>query len=280
MNFEGIDDAVPEDVGHYILSFLDVPTLVQKKAVCRSWKAVFTNTIRQKALPPKAFQSYTELKGAVGKSLRYNLVDAEEFAQTYGWPIGRWDVSHVEDFSYLFARKVSFNENIASWNVSNATNMLRMFDNASEFNQDLSSWNVSNVTSMGGMFWNACEFNQDLSTWNVSNVTNMMFMFNGASNFNQAISSWIVSNVTTTSSMFHGASNFNQDISSWDVSNVTEMPFMFHGASNFNQDISSWDVSNVTNMHGHPTLAKIFLLGTYRMTFIKKSVSSKQAWSK
>jgi hypothetical protein len=37
MNFEGIDDVVPEDVEYYILSFLDVPTLVQKKAVCRSF---------------------------------------------------------------------------------------------------------------------------------------------------------------------------------------------------------------------------------------------------
>eukprot|EP00978_Attheya_sp_CCMP212_P041551 scaffold239594_cov67-Attheya_sp.AAC.2 len=119
MNFEGIDDVVPEDVGQYILSFLDVPTLVQKKAVCRSWKVLFTNAIRQKALPPKAFQSRTELNDALYKYLKYNLVDAEEFAQTYGWPIGRWDASHVEDFSFLFVRNVpvSFNENIGSWDV-------------------------------------------------------------------------------------------------------------------------------------------------------------------
>eukprot|EP00978_Attheya_sp_CCMP212_P028830 scaffold100592_cov49-Attheya_sp.AAC.3 len=67
MNFAGIDDVVPEDVGHYILSFLDVPTLVQKKAVCRSWRLILTNTIRQKASTPKAFQSKAKLKEAVDK---------------------------------------------------------------------------------------------------------------------------------------------------------------------------------------------------------------------
>eukprot|EP00978_Attheya_sp_CCMP212_P006814 scaffold15872_cov36-Attheya_sp.AAC.2 len=146
MNFEGIDDFVPEDVGRYILSFLDVPTLVQKKASSQE---------------------------AVGNYSKYNLVDAEEFAQTYGWPIDRWDVSHVQDLSELFRWNESFNENIASWNVSNVSTMDRMFYCASNFNQDLSSWNVSNVTTMDSMFQGALKFNQDLSAWNVSNVTNM-----------------------------------------------------------------------------------------------------------
>eukprot|EP00978_Attheya_sp_CCMP212_P035736 scaffold157401_cov24-Attheya_sp.AAC.1 len=60
---------------------------------------------------------------AVNKYTKYNLVDAEGFAQTYGWPIARWDVSRIENFSLLFQSKVSFNEDIGSWNVSNATNM-------------------------------------------------------------------------------------------------------------------------------------------------------------
>eukprot|EP00978_Attheya_sp_CCMP212_P014743 scaffold37713_cov35-Attheya_sp.AAC.1 len=64
---EGIDDKVlPEDVGHYILSFLDVPTLAELK------------------------------EAVVDKYSKYNIVHAKEFGQTYGWPIDRWDVSHVE----------------------------------------------------------------------------------------------------------------------------------------------------------------------------------------
>eukprot|EP00978_Attheya_sp_CCMP212_P023909 scaffold74226_cov51-Attheya_sp.AAC.1 len=98
MNFEGIDDEVPEEVGRQILSFLDVPTLVQKKAVCRSWQILFTNTIHAKASTPKAFRSRAELRKAVYKYTKYNPVDAEAFAETYGWPIGRWDVSNIQDF--------------------------------------------------------------------------------------------------------------------------------------------------------------------------------------
>jgi surface protein len=183
---------VPEEVGRYILSFLDVPTLVQKKAVCRSWKEILTNTIVQKSSPPKPFQSRTELKEAVDKYLEYNIVDAEEFAQTYGWPIDRWDVSHVECFSLLFYEKKSFNENIGSWDVSNVTNMHYMFCGASEFNQDVSSWNVANVTQMGHMFHDASEFNQDVSSWNVSSGVHvgMSHMFIGTRNLNQDLCSW------------------------------------------------------------------------------------------
>eukprot|EP00978_Attheya_sp_CCMP212_P025649 scaffold82881_cov24-Attheya_sp.AAC.1 len=65
MNLAGIDDAVPEDIGHHILSFLDVPSLVQKKVVCRLWQLLFTNTIRQKAPISQAFhQSSEELREA------------------------------------------------------------------------------------------------------------------------------------------------------------------------------------------------------------------------
>jgi hypothetical protein len=91
MDFEGIDNVVPEDVGrHIILSFLDVPTLVRKKAVCRSWQILFTNAIRLKASIPRAFQSNAELKKTVHKYTRYNLEDADEFAERYGWPMDRW----------------------------------------------------------------------------------------------------------------------------------------------------------------------------------------------
>jgi hypothetical protein len=89
MSFVGIDDVVPEDVASYILTFLDVPTLTRKKAVCRSWQILFTNTIHQKASTPKPFQSQAELTAAVKKYAKYNLIDAEEFAETHGWPIGR-----------------------------------------------------------------------------------------------------------------------------------------------------------------------------------------------
>eukprot|EP00978_Attheya_sp_CCMP212_P021388 scaffold62347_cov53-Attheya_sp.AAC.3 len=152
MYFEGIDDLVPEDVGRHIMSFLDVPTLVQKKAVCRSWQILFTDTIHQKRPTPKPFQTHKELREVIKKYVNYNRADAEEFATTYGWPIGRWDVSTIERLSRLFDGLESFNEYIGSWDVSNANRMFRMFRDARSFNQDISSWNTSNVTIMNKMF--------------------------------------------------------------------------------------------------------------------------------
>jgi surface protein len=195
MNFAGIDDALPEDVGRHILSFLDVPTLVQKKVVCRSWKLLLTNTICQKAPIPQAFQSRTELREAVKKYTKYNIIDADEFAETYGWPIGRWDVSNIRNFLQLFDSEGSFNENIGSWDVSSATSMWYMFQNATSFNQDISRWDTSNAGDMSAMFRNATSFNQDISRWNTSNVQDMNGMFQNATRFNQDISGWDTSNV-------------------------------------------------------------------------------------
>jgi surface protein len=221
MNFAGIDDAVPEDVGRHILSFLDVPTLVHKKVVCRSWQLLFTATINAKAPTPQAFQSSKELLEAVEKYAKYNIVDADEFAETYGWPIGRWDVSNIRYFNCIFYyADASFNENIGSWDVSSATNTALMFFGAHSFHQDLSSWNTSNVKDMEGMFQNATSFNKDISRWNTSNVEDMSGMFQNATSFNQDISGWDTSSVECMSDIFRNATSFNQDISGWDTSNV------------------------------------------------------------
>jgi len=198
MSFDGIDDKVPDEMSRYIISFLDVPTLVQKRVVCRSWQILFTHVIDQKAPTPKAFQSRRELNLAVSKYTKYIRADAEEFATTYGWPIGRWDVSHVQDFSWLFCNGESFNKNINSLDVSGATSMEYMFGGAKLFNQDLSSWNTSNVQGMTGMFNSASSFNQDISSWDTSNVQHMNNMF--------------------LSRMFLHATSFHQDISSWNKS--------------------------------------------------------------
>jgi surface protein len=247
-NMDFTENNVPDDVLLYILSFLNVPALIQKKAVCRSWQTHITNTIEQKAPIPKAFESKAELKTAVDKYTKYELVDADEFATTYGWPIGRWNVSHVKDFQAVFRGTELFNEDISSWDTSSVTNMWAMFQNARSFNQDISSWDTSSVTNMWGMFQNARSFNQDISSWDTSSVTYMICMFQEARSFNQDISSWDTSSVTNMRSMLKLARSFNQDISSWDTSSVTDMCLMFSGAKSFNQDISSWDTSTVRSM--------------------------------
>jgi surface protein len=161
---------IPEEMEYLIMSFWDVPTLVQNKAVCRRWKRVCTAVIDQKEpVPRKAFETSVELRSAIK---RYKVgAYAETLASTYGWPIDKWDVSRIQDFSLAFTERDDFNDVIGSWDVSNATHTNYMFRHASSFNQDLSSWDTSNVRYMNHLFYHASSFNQDLSSWDTSNAT-------------------------------------------------------------------------------------------------------------
>jgi surface protein len=169
MNFNPRDDEapmkLPEETVCHVFSFLDVATLVQKKPVCRLWQDICTTTIDEKASSPRmVFETNEELCSAVSKYTMYKAKDTEAFADTYRWPINKWDVSRLDDLSYIFCHNSKFNENIGSWNVSNATDMEIMFYEAGSFNQDISSWDTSNVTNMFRMFNNAISFNQDISS--------------------------------------------------------------------------------------------------------------------
>ncbi|WIH82420.1 BspA family leucine-rich repeat surface protein [Brachyspira pilosicoli] len=171
-----------------------------------------------------------------------------------------WDVSNVEDMSYMFAymsydsfesrSKAKFNRNLNNWNVSKVKHMSFMFYYCNDFNQPLDKWDVSNVEDMFRMFDNCKKFNQPLNSWNVSNVTNMSGMFQVAESFNQPLDKWDVSNVTTMRAMFNYAKAFNQDISNWNVSKVEDMGYMFSICVNFNQSLNDWDVSKVKTMEG------------------------------
>ena len=75
------------------------------------------------------------------------------------------DTSEIEDMSFLFEDKTTFNGDISSWNVSSVENMNYMFCRATSFNQDISKWEFPYVINMNGMFSDATSFNQDLSKW-------------------------------------------------------------------------------------------------------------------
>jgi hypothetical protein len=161
----------------YALSFLDVKILLQKETVNKTWQKFSKGIIDAKYGQdrPLAFQSNEELKLTVVRYCKYEAVSMEEIACRYGYPIDRWDVSHVHDMSTVFDGMRTFNEYIGSWDVSNVTNMSCMFERASCYNQDIGSWDVSNVTDMSRMFYAAGAFNQDVGSWDVSDVTNICF---------------------------------------------------------------------------------------------------------
>eukprot|EP00978_Attheya_sp_CCMP212_P022098 scaffold65460_cov49-Attheya_sp.AAC.1 len=135
----------------------------QKTLVCRLSQRMY----EEEKFPPKAFETGFELSNAVSKYY-FHPSETMEIEKTYGCPIGKWDVSRVQDFSELFYFLHSFNEDIQSWDVSSATDMSKMFCRLKSFNQDLSSWNTSQVKDMSSMFKDAKLFNQDLSSWDTS----------------------------------------------------------------------------------------------------------------
>jgi surface protein len=198
-----------DDLAQRVLSFLDVVTLVGTKRVNRRWRELCTAAIDGKCHNPKHFESNKELRDAVEQYCSKDPEAVERLAVIYAYPINKWNVSLLTDFSEIFSNQLEFNESIRLWDVSNATNMYRMFQYAKKFNQNVSSWNTSNVTNMAYMFQSATSFNQDVSSWNTSSVTHMSGMF---------VNAW----------------SFNQDISSWDTSNVKRMTYMFAFARTFN----------------------------------------------
>jgi len=62
-----------------------------------------------------------ELFAALRKYYYEKRGNAEEMASTYCWPIGKWDVSQVTNFSGVLIDMLKFNEDIGDWDVSNGT---------------------------------------------------------------------------------------------------------------------------------------------------------------
>jgi len=136
------------------------------------------------------------------------------------------NVSRVTNMNSLFYY-IDFHGDVSQWDVSNVEDMSYMFEDCDNFNCDLSKWDVSKVKDMRSMFSRCYNFNQDLSSWDVRNVKDMNWMFNRCLKFNSDISKWDVGKVENMGAMFRHCANFNQDLSNWDVSNVECVYSMF-----------------------------------------------------
>jgi surface protein len=80
------------------------------------------------------------------------------------------DTSNITNMSQLFQNS-KFNGDISNWNVSNVEDMSFMFSAASKFNGDISKWDVSKVKDMYCMF-SASFFNGDISEWKIAKGCN------------------------------------------------------------------------------------------------------------
>lgn len=151
-----------------------------------------------------------KLKPTSRKELRDMIIKIldEEGPDAY---LNNIDTSLITDMNHLFARissKVG-DIDVSDWDVSNVENMSFMFADCSKFNCDLSKWNTKNVKNMSDMFYGCFEFNQNIEDWDVSNVENFEEMFEHCKKFDCNLSSWDVSNCKDFSRMFYNAESFS-----------------------------------------------------------------------
>ncbi len=140
-------------------------------------------------------QTTKELQDAVAEYA--NMTPENRSNYSAHWTKGEfnnWDVSNINDMSYLFYNIDMFNEPIGNWNVSKVTTMSHMFHNAKKFNQLIDGWDVSNVADMSDMFHGATEFNKPLNGWGnkLRNLLDMSNMFDGATKFNKPLNEWVI----------------------------------------------------------------------------------------
>lgn len=197
----------------------------------------------------RCFEHTDELRQAVIDYVA-NSTKHTSVAQNYGWPINKWCVSMITDFSNVFANQRKFKESVADWDVSRAVNMSGIFQSAYLFNGDVSTWQVGNVQDMSQAFDCAYTFNQPLETWNTKKVKSMKRMFRVAKAFDQDLSTWETGNVKDTSYMFYRAHSFQSPVMQ-NSSHFQDMSYMFAFTRRFNHSsIGDWDVARAQTLRG------------------------------
>ena len=204
--------------------------------------------------------------------------------------IGDWDISNINNITFLFNGANSFNVDISKWDTSSCNNFYYLFNNAASFNQDISTkyvtandsptgsaywaWNTSAVGNIQNAFSSTSSFapasgsNPGIYNWNTSSITNMKFAFTsssyskplnttliqaGSSPTGSSYVAWDVSNVTNFESMFN-SSTFNSDISKWKLKSasgkIVQLKEMFRNNTTFNQDISTKTIAAADSPYG------------------------------
>jgi len=145
-------------------------------------------------------------------------------ATNFNQPLSGWGstLTGVTSLQSLFDRS-AFDQDIGNWDVSRVEDISFMFDNNNVFNNggsnSITGWDVSKVTDMSFMFNNGGNsvFNQPIGLWTTSSLQNIQRMFdvNGTHTFDQDLSNWIVTGITNATDFmarFDGLSTTNYDL--------------------------------------------------------------------
>ena len=182
-----------------------------------------------------------------------NLFKNLDGIEDKNFDVSRWDVSSVEDMSYMFMYCKNFNGNLFGWDVSNVTNMTGMFGGCESFEGNgIENWNITNVESIEEMFAICLKLNIDFSNWNVRNIRNFENIFyNCESLEGKGFDKWNVSKAVNTKGMFQGCKNLDFDLSKWNISKLKSIKSMFSGCEKFTgKGLEKWDISNSTDING------------------------------
>lgn len=107
--------------------------------------------------------------------------------------ISQWDMSNVEDISFMFDSCKNFNCDLSNWDVSKVHNARATFRDCRSFNgAGLEYWTPLKTEDMNSMFMGCWSLNCDLSSWDVSNVETMYLAFNECTTLkkNNLVPSW------------------------------------------------------------------------------------------
>ena len=168
--------------------------------------------------------------------------------------INNWNVSAIEDMSYLFSSKSNITTlDLSGWDTSNVTNMNRMFNTHNLTSLTFGdNFNTSNVTNMNGMFHCPVQ-SLDVSNFVTSSVEDMSNMFSHCSSLTSLdVSNFDTSSVEAMNVMFWNCSSLTSlDVSNFDISSVTRRLFlqsMFHDCTSLTSvvGLSSWCVSHIS----------------------------------
>jgi hypothetical protein len=139
-----------------------------------------------------------------------------------------------------------FNQDITSWDVSSVDNFSFMFKGCTAFNKAL-AWDTGAGDTFEEMFYGCTALNSLLLGWNVGGALTLKNMFAGCTLLNQSFASWITGATTTSYfGTFQNCTALNEDFSSWQIGGITDAQLMFNGVTlsnaNYNLLLNSWSL--------------------------------------
>jgi surface protein len=113
------------------------------------------------------------------KELR-ELIDVMIFKNGYCVDLNNVCVSYINDFEYIFSKKIFFNGDVSEWDVCNSLDFHGMFYDCRKFNSNLSDWDVSNGEYFNYTICGCKSFNSNLSEWDISNAKSWIAFAEGS----------------------------------------------------------------------------------------------------